>query len=1240
MGFDPNQVPTYQSTQADLGLLPPQMPMPVFPGQVSAAIAAGGFGATQALISGGSPGTSFGAGMFPTQQLQTFTNQTPMLQGPTGIMMPMMPAAPYNAYPGPNPYAGLNAMGPYNAPPNIYTPRAPAPPPAYAGFTGQMPMGPPPPTAQFSTPYIAGLEQQHLASDMSYARGWGMAGIGARVGTDAMAGLAGAAIGHKIGSALPGRVGGFVGGALGIAGGIAGFLGSEMYGGGQMGQNGFMNFVAAPAIHQRAMTSSLMEASQGYMTSGPNLHASGQGFDHHSAQSIAAGIRDMAGSSSFRSQTGGRFNQNDLFSMTQSAGREDMLTGVQSSGQMLDRVRDTARAVHSFMQLAQEPDIQRAIQSMGQLRASGLNLSETQSAVTNGRAFARMAGQSFSDMMGIGGALGSQTFAGMGLTQGLGMQTGMANYALARGGMMSGQFSPQMMGLLGGAGGLANMNNMFSASMLQMPMLGPSVMSSSGGINQASLERLMGGGANAFAQTGMATNALGAMTGRHGVAGLGMAVAMQPLVQDTIGRTLQASGPFAQRNFEDQNILSTMRQMGMRGSSGFLTMAQTLGMSGTQAVARAQELGSPAYYERQREQIEVQRRDRRASELADREAAAPGFFDTLMHETGMNIGRARRDIGRGIDHAMGLDHHSHYAATTDAGSRRERDNSRSSQYRGFVNRTSDEGRRRADRTNFFAEATDGLDVAAGEGFGGLGMYAAGVLGVGNLNTRSRLANMREGSRLLGLAASASNGEQDAATRHMSAAFGAGTTSEIQHELASSIAGGLNNSVFGRLSTGRAAYNMTARGGGMAATGGLLDLGNIFQSRQVTGGDIRSAFLRAADNRGVSREQSEAYFRDHSSNVVQSVAGDLQARLTPQQQQDLFEQAERSAGRGTGRGGFASAMHEAESGLRTRMFGQDSAQLQDSFSTHMENVAGVGREGSAQHTASRRYIMAAAMINQRLRNVSPGSEEARRLDRQLGQLREEARRQNVNTNDSSVKSQIIGAANRLGDGVASDMATAFTRTNADRTGAQLLDIVGRGETDSMNIRGARREADGFGALAAGSGALADALRHAGAGDVSKYNRTAVRTAIEGLGANDIASLPEEQRALIRRIRAGGRDAEDALTHLGQSNGTRAATLRRQYQSERWFGGKWWDNLTSAGSGEDAYVNRELRRTTGADRDADRQTSSTNAAEGAANAAGLGGASDALNQAATELRRTSEALQSVAQGGALRRMIGGN
>jgi hypothetical protein len=124
------------------------------------------------------------------------------------------------------------------------------------------------------------------------------------------------------------------------------------------------------------------------------------------------------------------------------------------------------------------------------------------------------------------------------------------------------------------------------------------------------------------------------MTERLGVGGLGMAVAMQPMLQDSLGRMIQAQGPFAQRNMEDRQVLSLARQMGMGGSQGFLTAAQALGMDRTQALARATEMGSGAYWSTQRAQLATDQRearaDKRGNAAVDRNNTAARYARAKM----------------------------------------------------------------------------------------------------------------------------------------------------------------------------------------------------------------------------------------------------------------------------------------------------------------------------------------------------------------------------------------------------------------------------------------------------------------------------------------------------------------------------------------------------------------------------------------------------------------------------------
>lgn len=1238
--YDPSAPPSYNSMQQQMGLLPPifQPPAVPFPGQVSAAMSQGG--TNGAFMTAGSPGTSFGAGMFPAQQLQGFTNQSPMLQGPTGIMMPMNAGAAFNPYAAMNPYAGLGARGPYQGPPGLFSPLAPAPPPMYSGQPGQYGLGVPPPAAQFNTQYMADLERHQLAEDNAYSRNWSVAGMGARLGGNAMGGLAGAALGRRMGLGMPGMV----------LGGLAGFMGMELSGGGQFMQNAFMNNVAAPFLQQRALTGGIEEMSRGFINSGSGLHAGGAGFSHHAAAQVASGLQDLSKSASFNRETGDRFNMHDLARIAQEAGRNDMFTGVQSPGQMTARVRDIAKSLTSFMELAQEPDIQRAIQTMGQLRASGLNLSETQQAVAQGRTFARMAGTSFSDLSAMAGSAGSQTYQAMGLTQGLGLQSGMMNYALARGGQNAGIFSPQLMNLVGGAQGLANMNNMFGASMLQMPMLAPSVMSSSGGVNIAALQNLVSGNTNAFGQTSSATAALQGITGRQGIGGIGAAIAMQPMMQDLIGRTLQAQGPFAQRNFEDRNILNTMRQMGLSGSGGFLTMAQTLGMDRNQAMARLQEMGSPGYFEGMRAQIDTTRADERATEIGQREAMAPSMFGTLTRSIGIEGGGAlSRRIGRGFRGLFGLDHHSHFSPENDMDRRRDLAMIRSGGMASFERGISEEADRLGSRdVGFFGRLRDRYRVSEGRGYGGIaGVLDSAIDYQSDAQLDSNMRDLREGSRMTGLLASTSRRERDRTTSGMAGEFGADRAMRIQQEMSANLAvrfgegngmgPNLRNFVNLGARTGLAAAGFVASGGVgtamMAAdVAGITD-GNLFNTRQVTGADYRTMFIRAAQRQGASREQAEAFYARDPSAAIQPITTRLRETMTLEQENAFYEQAQRSQGLGAGRGAEGRALETRENQARDRMFGSHSAELQDEFQHQLGNIRGVSREGSSEQEAERRYVMGRAMLMQQVSRVGADSDEGRNLLRQANQMESIARSRNIKVDE--LQDQTLAASRRMREGVGRDMTRAFVAAHMGQTGEQTLDAVGEFDQTANQTRVTRRIQGGFRALAAGAGPLARALQSAGAGDTSTANTARTMEALKGLGEDELRQLDPEMRSAVERLQQGRGGAEDDLRAIAYGRGQRRESLGREYYEKHGIISRSINRLF--GGGEEEYINQQMGRTTEADERADQNTAQVGTLQALKNSLGIGTADDAMLGAATELRRAAELINGAATSGAFENLL---
>ena len=1195
------------------------------------------------FMSAGSIGTSFGAGAFGAQQLQTFTNQSPMLQGPTGIMMPMSAGASFNPYAGSG-YGGSGyggyPRGPYPSAPGMFNPMAPPPAPMYGGQYSQTAFTPPPPSAQFNTPYMAGLERNQMASDSGYARAFSAGGMGARIATDFTGGMAGAMLG--------GRMGGTAGAVLG---GFAGFLGSEMSGMGQFGQNGFMNQIASPFINQRAMAGGIEEMSRGFVNSGGAMHRSGMGFSHNAAEIAASGIRNMAGSSQFQKETGDRFNAQDLMKIAQESSRNDMMTGVQSPTQMTSRVREIAKSLSSFMELAQEPDIQRAIQTMGQLRSSGLNLAETQHAVSQGRSFARMAGTSFSDLASQAGAYGSQTFQSMGLSQGLGMQTGMMNYAQARAGQNAGTFNPQMMNLVGGAQGLANMNNMFSAGMLQMPMLAPSIMSSAGGINAGSLQNLLSGGANAFGQTSNAVGALQGITGRQGVAGLGAAIAMQPLIQDTIGRSLQAQGPFAQRNFEDRNILSTMRSMGQSGSQGFMTMAQTMGLSGTAARARAEEMASPGYFDTQRQQIEITRADERTSEIERREEMQPGVMATLGRSVGVDVGHIGRGISRDVAGALGVDSRSHYRPENDRERRRYRRALSDSSFSEFQQSVGDEASTRGPReAGVFEGIRDRYRVSKGEGFGNLaGLVNMGMSSYSDAELAPIMENQREGGRLAGLMVSSSSAERQRGGAAMTSAFGGEAALRIEQGMAADVNNRLNESN-GMGASYRNAANMTGAGasllGGFAfptfgLAAGATEMagadGEMFTSRQIGASDYQQSFMRNAARQHVSQEDAAEMWRTNSSGIMHSMTAEQRLRASPEEEARLNAMSESSEGLGQGRGAYGQVLQEREDRARVSMFGSESAELQNEFQRQMGDVEGLSPEGSEANTRERRYVMTAAMLSRQAR-LGPESERAAAKS-QLSEVQAAFERSDPGKRDR-LADRVQGATHRLDSGTGADMAAAFTQAHAGETGEQMVSATGTFEDTSTNSRNARRIQEGYAQLSTGSGPLAEALHRAGAEDSTTNNQAAISSALGGLSTSELRDIertnPDMARA-IKHQQQGRRGAAGELNQAVAGYAARSEHLGEEYRSQG-LGTRIMASLTSGG--EAGYIAQNRGRSTEADRMAEERIAQTGTAEAEATAAGIGGAGDPMLQAASELRRAAELLSGAADRGAFDRALDGN
>jgi hypothetical protein len=277
-----------------------------------------------------------------------------------------------------------------------------------------------------------------------------------------------------------------------------------------------------------------------------------------------------------------------------------------------------------------------------------------------------------------------------------------------------------------------------------------------------------------------------------------------------------------------------------------------MGLDRTQALSRASELGSSDYYDRQRDQIESQRRERRAVELRSIEAGRPGMLSDIEAESpglsaGVDVFRSAR---RGLRDTYENIAHGSPDISTSFGSR--------------------EARQRYDRY----ASSHGLEALQGAGSpgetGGWGsrfqadreIYGASgasgaLLGIGSAISATfgdDTARQREvqGLRRLGRMG------QDITHTSASEAMGARRTLARQglDEDAAAAFGNAIGSVSSRPTSamggalGAGAANLMVRGGSQLLTMGLVDPGNVAGSRATSEGDIRSAFANTMRSRGV------------------------------------------------------------------------------------------------------------------------------------------------------------------------------------------------------------------------------------------------------------------------------------------------------------------------------------------------------------------------------------------------------
>jgi len=1181
--------------QAQAGLMPssgaPPAPQMIFPGQFAAMIAMQG----NQMLNGG--------GMFPTNTYTPGFGTSPLFQGPTGFITPMGAGAPFNPYAPASPYSNMLSYGSPMGRPSPFAAFAPTPPPAYAGLQGlgAAPYAPPPIQPAFDTPYgsrVAQMQANHM-------RGWalGQANMGSAIHAGTTLGMA--------------AIGGMMGGPIGAAGGA---LLSESMGIGRGAQNMYGSYVSAPRLAIQGAAQGLEHLSQSFVHSGTNLHPSGAGFSHHASLEAAQGLGNMANDSSFRRETFNRFNQQDVFKITQSSAENGLLSGTTSPQNLTSRVREIAKSVSAFMELAREPDIQRAIQTMGSLRNSGLNLQETMSAVSAGRTFARMAGTSFQGLSEIGGALGSQMYQSMGLSQGLGVQVGMGAYGQASSSINQGALSPQLASLVGGREGLSMLNSTFSASQLQLPMTAMGLMGASGGLSGGAVQSYLRGGTDVFGLTSRGPGTLSGIAGRLGVGGMGMAVGMQPMIQDTVGRLIEQQGPFARRNLEDRSIMNISRQMGMGGAEGFMTAAQMSGMQGTAALARLNELQSGSYWETQQDQLRTEQRESRANADRNRRMRAPRTIDTMLRNTALG------GIGGAVGHAF---HHAEVGLSRAFGGEETMD--------GDGAPTTDAGRRRLDEVVRSSEFRQYLDGRSGGARG----LPGGVAGVGygtNLawagGSRGALAAID--GLFMGSDAFRNRAARDYAAGGDYASGMLSTTSAEQRR-----AMGRVNETFGgmeglsQFSQRASELAQNANGAGRVALGNLT---GMVGSRAIAGSSLERVFRDTLRAQGVGdteisrRWQSEQSSIRAQHSVMRRMYGET----------DAEREAWETTGEGASRFGQAGApmrrmRDDAESGYR-RLMGDVGREGQAAFRTISDESEGLGAEGSTRNRLTRQLTtgMALAQIGNMQRDGSLGRAGRHSIDRMVRQALD----QGMSREDLAVITERASGISRrhLNTDGAQEAARGFIGR-----GSGLTDI---GETEQARLRdvGGRRVLAGFAGLRGAGGEIGDAFSGL---TESNFSEARLREIANGLSPDAIRRMRQQRggegyaRAL-EQIRSGDQRGFANIYSRAERDGRDTERLESEYNSTDGLGkgaGAWFRRMVGSEDNARArWVAEQLRTSSPEEREARMRRGESRDTEGVVRGAGIGQAGDALLEASRELNDVARNLREVASGNNISSLVG--
>lgn len=945
------------------------------------------------------------------------------------------------------------------------------------------PFAPTLPSAQFATPAMRNMQL------MQHAQAHTM-GMVAGVGEAAM-GIGGSALGGALGSAL---------GSLGTIGGA--YLGGKIGG-------AVSNMVFNPVTQDFARGRQIQSMTSPYMVSGTGLNmATGQGMDAMGARQVATGVRHLQRDHDFE-RTG--FNTADTMRIMQSSSSAGLLTGSQSPDQLVSKVKEISKTISVLMKITGDPDVRNAIQSLGQMRELGFNgLASQAGAVANRASFARMAGQSQSQMtatMMAGAGLAGQ----YGLVGATGAMAGGFGAAQANMAASSGALNDLQMARAGGQAGLGQINaqSQLSAMNNDQYMLAAMGRDSKGRMTVDMNEFRKVQGMSFDQVQNKAADALRQMDSK----GIFEWNTRRQEFKDHIAQKLR---PGEMQMMVLQQAKAFQGQFKPGEMSLGSALQSTTGMDANSARALELQFSSRKYWDSQIQQMQVTRRD-----VADQEKAQREQFRTPGLATRM--GRGVREFMGDVSDTMSSpfrsvsEHFERVRENKDASSRGERIN----RY-GESDIAHDEGERKMLRdslrrgggprsgANFVDQTgTGGLGGALGRSAGRQLNRMGSFLGLSADSDANKLAAISDYSKGRYTSVGETFGDPQEALKRVQDVASVGAAYG-----AASMTGSQRGTLYQRLSDAGGGKKIDATAVLGATTQAVVsDLKNmkagyVKSARAYSESDFKKAYLAKATQVGnMSPEQAEKSWEANKRQIMTSVTETVRASGDKALIEPLAKAAE--VAHRAGAVDLSGSEEEAKKAISDKLKMSGMGDISDKGMQAVKAVLANNDNDT---------IMMATAIRAR---TSGNAEEKKVAERTLTDLK--------NKMGDAAFGEKEAQAVKLATSMSGDVSDAFKRTfrgTQDTKGVESsLNLVKEAAGDKMKVAAQKEFKQKLDKV------------HKGAGGARS-----VEEAVGMMSDDEIDQLDKQTADAIRKYRKGGEGGEEALNAAIEKSGPMSKSVR--------------------------------------------------------------------------------------------------